>query len=184
MRLRRAAGSGLAFAEPVSVIAKSTSPPVPPHTRLVSWVRLTWFTVGVGTMLVVASLAGCGRVVPVDHTASRLAPAGGTISGTVRGRDSSAARDGRVVEVVNIADDQRHRTTTNSGGGFTIKVKPGKYRVELTLRDGEVLEKQPGVLNVDRSEDGARADFLIGGRRAARPRGGTKSDVGLGSPIA
>ena len=144
---------------------------------------LTWFTVGV---LIVFFIAGCRRGVPVFDPGSRPERAEGTISGTVRGPESSTALEGRIVEVVNIETNERQRATTNNAGGFSFKVKPGKYRVELTLRDGEALVKQPGVMNVNRSDVDAHADFVIGSTRASRPpRGaGPRIDHGLGSPIA
>ena len=115
----------------------------------------------------------------------RPAQAEGTISGTVRGPESVSAIEGRVVEVINLETNERQRVTTNNAGGFTFKVKPGRYRVELTLREGESLVKQPGIMNVNRSDVDAHADFVIGSVRVARPRGPAyRTDNGLGSPIA
>jgi hypothetical protein len=108
-----------------------------------------------------------------------------TISGTVRGSESSAALEGRVVDVVNVQTNERQRVATNRTGGFTVKVKPGKYRVEVTLRAGEALVKEPGVMDVNRASRDAHADFVIGTVRVSRPRGPAyRVDHGLGSPIA
>ncbi|MDQ3213145.1 MAG: hypothetical protein M3Q85_10775, partial [Acidobacteriota bacterium] len=69
-------------------------------------------------------------------------------------------------------------------GGFTFKVKPGKYRVELTLLDGEHLVKKPDVLDVDRSDVDAHADFVLGSPSVERPRyHAPRSDDGLGAAI-
>ncbi|MGH9374225.1 MAG: carboxypeptidase-like regulatory domain-containing protein [Vicinamibacterales bacterium] len=109
----------------------------------------------------------------------------GTISGTVRGPDRSGATEDRIVEVVNIETNQRRRVTTNSAGGYTLTVKAGRYRVDLALRDGESLIRQPGLVNVDRNDVDAHADFVIGTIRVTRPRGPAyRTDNGLGSPIA
>lgn len=80
----------------------------------------------------------------------------------------------------------RQRTATNNAGGFTFKVPPGKYRVQLTLIEGESLLKQPGVLNVNRSDVDAHADFVVGSARVSRPRSTRplRTDDGLGAPIA
>jgi hypothetical protein len=66
-----------------------------------------------------------------------------------------------------------------------VKVKPGRYRVELKLHDGEAIVKQPPVMNVNKSDVDAHADFLISRVRLSRPRGPAfRTDHALGSPIA
>ena len=69
-------------------------------------------------------------------------------------------------------DTQRHRVTTDPAGGFTSRCEPGDYRVELTLREGEAIVRQPGVIHVNRSDVDADADFVIGNGRVSRPRPG------------
>ena len=130
------------------------------------------------------SLAGChGR--PVVDLGTKPAEADGTISGTVRGPESASAISGRTVEVVNVDTGESQRGTTNLAGGFTFKVKPGKYRVELPLQDGEVLVKKPDVIHVNRSDVDAHADFVLGATRVSRPRTRMpRSDDGLGAGIA
>jgi hypothetical protein len=87
------------------------------------------------------------------------------------------------VDVVNIDTGERQHATTNIAGGFTFKVKPGKYRVELTLQQGETLVKKPDVIHVNRSDVDAHADFVLAAARVSRPRM-PRSDDGLGSAIA
>jgi hypothetical protein len=136
-------------------------------------------------LLSLAALGACRRGVPVIDLGPRPPTMDGTISGTVRGPEGTSAIDGRVVEVVNLATGERQRMVTNSAGGFTFKVKPGKYRVELTLRDGESLIKQPGTIDVNRSDVDAHADFVLGSARISRPRGPAyRAADGLGSPVA
>ncbi len=130
-------------------------------------------------------VAGCRQGMPVVDTGPRPPQADGTISGTVRGPQGTSAVENRAVEVVNVATGARQRTTTNNAGGFTFKVAPGKYRVTLTLLDGEVIIKQPSVINVNRSDVDAHADFVIGTSKVIRfrwPR--LRGDDGLGPPIA
>lgn len=129
--------------------------------------------------------AGCRQGVPVIDTAPRPQQADGTISGTVRGPEGTSPIDGRTVEVVNLETGARQRTTTNNAGGFTFKVPPGRYQVELTLREGEVIVKRPGVMSVNRSDVDAHADFVLGVARTARPRlPVNRGFAGLGSPSA
>src|SRR4051812_45748654 len=77
------------------------------------------------------AVAACHPGTPVVDTGPKPVQADGTISGTVRGPEGTTPFDGRAVEVVNVDTGARQRVLTNSAGGFTFKVRPGKYRVEL-----------------------------------------------------
>lgn len=133
----------------------------------------------------VLSLSACRQGVPVLDPGSRPVVAAGTMSGTVRGPEGSSPFHGRTVEIVNLETGARERTTTSNTGGFTFKVRPGRYRVELTLLDGETLVKRPGVIDVNRSDVDANADFVVGTSRLARPRfAAPRTNNGLGPPIA
>lgn len=130
------------------------------------------------------ALAACHGGPVLDLT-PKPAEADGTISGIVRGPEGTSAVSGRTVEVVNVDTGERQRTATGLTGGFTFKVKPGKYRVDLSLLDGETLIKRPDVINVNRSDIDAHADFVLGASRASRPRTRMpRSDDGLGAGIA
>jgi hypothetical protein len=178
---RQDGACGPEFARPVDVMAKALARRV--HHRFGSHgTLLLGFTLALLALVIVA---GCRRGVPIVDTAPRPPEAAGTISGTVRGPESAAALEGRIVEVINVETNERQRVTTNSAGGFTVKVKPGRYRVELTLRDGEAIVKGPGIMNVNRSDVDAHADFILGSARVSRPRGPAyRTDHGLGSPVA
>jgi hypothetical protein len=53
------------------------------------------------------------------------------------------------------------------------------------LHEGENLIKSPGVLDLNRSEIDASADFVIGASTIVRPRyHAPRSDDGLGAAIA
>ena len=122
---------------------------------------------------------------PVVDLSPKPMQADGTISGTVRGPEGTSAIEGRSVEVINVDTGERQRVLTSNVGGFTFKVKPGKYRVELALQDGETLLKRPDVINVNRSDVDAHADFILGVSRISRPsKRIPRADDGLGSAIA
>jgi hypothetical protein len=139
-----------------------------------------WLFLGLATVLM---LAAC-HPGPVLDLGPKPAQADGTISGTVRGPEGTSAIDGRDVAVVNVETGERQHTATNNAGGFTFKVKPGKYRVELSLHDGETIIKKPDVINVNRSDVDAHADFVVAAARVSRPRfRAPRADDGLGSAI-
>jgi Carboxypeptidase regulatory-like domain len=134
---------------------------------------------------VLLSTTGCRPGKPVIDTGPKPSRMDGTISGTVRGPQGGTPIEGRTVAVVNIATSERQETTTSNTGGFTFKVKPGKYSVEVTLRDGETVLKHPGVIDVSNSDVEAHADFIIAPTRVARPRfHAPRGDDGLGAGVA
>jgi hypothetical protein len=84
--------------------------------------------------------------------------------------------------VINVDTGERQSMLTSNTGGFTFKVKPGKYRVEVALTNGESIPKQPGVMTVNKSDVDAHADFVIGTTKVSRPP--ANGDSGLAPPIA
>ena len=138
----------------------------------------------VALIVTLASLGACHGA-PVLDLSPKPQQADGTISGTVRGPEGTSAIEGRSVEVVNVETGERQRVATNPAGGFTFKVKPGNYRVELTLQDGETIVKKPDVIHVNRSDVDAHADFVVGVVRISHPRNRIpRADDGLGAAIA
>jgi len=138
----------------------------------------------VALVVTLTSLAACHGG-PILDLSPKPLQADGTISGTVRGPEGTSAIEGRSVEVINVETGERQHATTNNAGGFTFKVKPGNYRVELTLQEGEALVKKPGVIHVNRSDVDAHADFVVGVVRISYPRNQIpRADDGLGSAIA
>jgi hypothetical protein len=145
------------------------------HRSMALWL----FAALAGIVLLAACHGG-----PVVDLSPKPLQADGTISGTVRGPEGTSAIEGRQVEVVNVDTGERQHMVTNNAGGFTFKVKPGKYRVELALHEGETLLKKPDVINVNRSDVDAHADFIVGAARVSRPRcRAPRADDGLGSAI-
>ena len=122
---------------------------------------------------------------PAIDTAPRPAGSAGVISGTIRGPEGASALEGRVVEAVNVDTGERQRAATSTTGGFSFALEPGRYQVELTLRAGESLVRQPGIINLSSSGPDTHADFVVGTARISRPRAPAyRTDDGLGSPIA
>lgn len=136
-------------------------------------------------VLVAGVVTACRQGVPVIDTSPRPPETDGTISGTVRGPEGTSAVAGRTVEVINVATGDRQSVATNSAGGFTFKVKPGRYRVELTLLPGEALVRRPSIIDVNRSDVDAHADFVVGPSKVSKPRWPRlRGDDGLGAPSA
>lgn len=136
------------------------------------------------TVLVFLIISGCRRGMPVD-TSPDTSAGDSTLRGTIRGSAGTIPVDGRTVEIVNVTTGQRQRVTTGDTGGFSMRLTPGKYRVDLVLRGGESVVQQPGIIDLDSSDPGAHADIVVGTVPASRPRGPAyRIDDGLGSPIA
>lgn len=103
-----------------------------------------------------------------------------TITGDVRGSDNTR----RTVEAVNIDNGARQRATTSPTGGFSFRLEPGKYRIVLTVHDGETIVRQPDVIDVNESGIAGHADFVVAPPRVARPRSfAPRGPDGLGSAI-
>ena len=133
-------------------------------------------------MLALLSSACGGTAGGIDGRAP--ATVSSTITGTVRGPEGRSP-DGRAVELVNIESGERLRVSTDPTGGFSFRVKPGKYRIVLPLRDGESVLREPGILDLHHPDAAIRADFVVENVRVSRPRGPAyRTDDGLGSPIA
>ena len=88
-------------------------------------------------------------------------PVGGTIAGMVS-TDGNAALAGRKVTAVEVASGARFDATTGTNGGYTIKLPEGRYRLEVELRQGEVVVKQPDETHVNKSDLDPKRNFTIG----------------------
>jgi hypothetical protein len=88
--------------------------------------------------------------------------AGGTIAGIVRTADGSTPLVTRKVTAVNIKTGARFETTTGVNGGYTIKVPDvGRYRLEVELRDGEVVVKGPEETEINNGDLDPGRNFEI-----------------------
>lgn len=105
-------------------------------------------------------LIGCRTGVPVIDTGDKPPAREGTIAGRVL-TDGNAAVVSRVVRAV-AADGTVHEATTNNAGTYSMKVPPGKYRLEVVLREGERVIKGPTETEVNPSDLDPDRSFVIG----------------------
>ena len=115
-----------------------------------------------GTLVAALGLlagAACVTSRPILATGDKTTP--GTIAGILRtsGGDVLA---GRRVEAVDVATAARFSAVTNVTGGFSIKVPPGKYRLEPELREGERVLRTPGVVDINKSDLDANREIVVG----------------------
>jgi hypothetical protein len=110
--------------------------------------------------LLLITSAACRTGTPVIDTGEKPPTRDGTIAGKVTS-EGNAAVVSRVVRAI-AADGTRHEVTTNNAGTYSMKVPPGKYRLEVELREGERLVKQPGETEVNASDLDPNRDFVIG----------------------
>jgi hypothetical protein len=151
------------------------------HGYWPKWAALAWFGIG---FLALIAISSCRQGVPVLDVAPKPVEANGTISGTVNGPEGTSAIEGRLVEAINLDTGERQKASTNSAGGFSFKLRPGKYRVEVALQEGESLVKHPGVIDLTRSDVDTHAEFVVGSAKVSRPHNSYRADDGLGAPIA
>jgi Carboxypeptidase regulatory-like domain len=85
----------------------------------------------------------------------------GTISGTVT-NSAGTPLEGRRVSAIDLTTEQHYDATTAKNGGYTIKVPPGRYRMEVELRGGDQLAQQPEQTNVNVGDVDAQLNFVVG----------------------
>ena len=93
---------------------------------------------------------------------------GGTIAGMVRATDGSMALMTRKITITNTKTGEKFDSTTGTNGGYTVKVPEGTYHIEVEVREGEVISKQPDDTQVNNGDLDSGRDFEITVRRAAR----------------
>jgi hypothetical protein len=85
----------------------------------------------------------------------------GTISGTVTS-STGTPLEGRRVSAINMATEAHFEATTSGNGGYTIKVPTGRYRLEVELRGGDQLARQPDQTNVNAGDVDEQLNFVVG----------------------
>lgn len=146
------------------------------------WLAACWLAAG---LLMLIGLGGCRQGAPVFDPTRPATEANGTISGILRGPEGTTTIEGREVEAINVDTGERHRITTSINGGFTFKLRPGKYRLSVALLPGESILKEPGVIDLNSSDLDAQRDIVVGTARIQRPHfSSPAASTGLGAPIA
>ncbi len=86
-------------------------------------------------------------------------------TGTIAGRVENSAGtplEGRRVTAIDMTTEQHYDATTEKNGGYTLKVPPGRYRMEVELRGGDQLAQQPEQTHVNVGDVDAQMNFVIG----------------------
>jgi hypothetical protein len=97
---------------------------------------------------------------PVLDTGPKPANVGGTIAGIVSTAGNTPVA-GRKVTVIEVDTGARFEATTGLNGGYTIKVPQGTYRIDVELREGERVAKQPRPTRVNMSDLDPHRDIVI-----------------------
>lgn len=111
-------------------------------------------------VLLLLLLSSCALRGPVGGATDPPPGAGGTISGVVR-TASGTALSGRKVTAINTQTAQRLETSSGTDGGYTMKVAPGHYRLQVEVRDGEVVTRAPDDVHITASDLDAGRNFVI-----------------------
>jgi hypothetical protein len=116
---------------------------------------------GVAALLMLVTAACASNNHPSIGSPNPTGAPTGTIAGIVSTADRSTAVTGRKVTAINTASGARVEGTTATNGGYTLQVPVGSYRIEVELRSGERLQKQPDPTNVGSGDLDAGRDFVI-----------------------
>ena len=111
--------------------------------------------------LLLAIVAACAPRGPVIGRGDTPPGVGGTISGFVRASAGDSPLSARKVTAVNLATGERIETSTALNGGYTMKVAPGRYRLEVELREGEALASAPDNVEISSSDLDASRNFVL-----------------------
>jgi hypothetical protein len=118
--------------------------------------RMLATTFAISTLAVFAAACHPGAVINADPQ-----PVGGTIAGIVRATDGAVPLMTRQVTATNVTSGTPYVGTTGPNGGYTIKVPEGTYRIDVEVRDGEVVAKKPDQIEVNNSDLDSGLDFEI-----------------------
>jgi hypothetical protein len=114
------------------------------------------------TVIALTGGMACRHDVMVADAAPKPPTPAGTISGQVQTPGNGAAVVGRAVTAINNADGQRYQVRTNNTGGFTLRVPPGSYRIEVEQQPGETVSGAPSDQKVGPSDIDSRILITVG----------------------
>lgn len=147
--------------------------------------RVTWVIAILVALIGGVAGVACRRGVPVVDPGPKPPTVDGTISGRLTTENDAARLVARRVEAVNIDTGERRAVSTSTDGGFTLKVPPGKYRLQIELRPGETILKAPDTIDINESD--MDDDILVVVSVAPpkpHPADSIRDTEGLGAPIA
>lgn len=110
-------------------------------------------------LILTGSACRSGQPLLVSAMGDKTTP--GTIAGivTVSGGEPLA---GRNVHAVHVTTSRRYSAVTNVTGGFSIKVPPGEYRLQVDLQEGERVVHDPGIVHINKSDLDANLKIVVG----------------------
>ena len=109
-----------------------------------------------------AAATGCRSGQPIYSATPKDQTTPGTIAGIVSTGEGGGPLAGRRVDAVDLSGGRRYSATTNVAGGFSIPVPPGKYRLDVELREGERVVRSPGTIDINKSDLDANLEVVIG----------------------
>lgn len=109
-----------------------------------------------------AMTSGCRTGQPIYDRTPEDQTTPGTIAGIVADAGGGPVA-GRPIHAVSLTGGRRYSATTSVTGGFSIPVPPGKYRLEVELREGERVVRSPGTIDINESDLDANLEVVIGG---------------------
>lgn len=118
--------------------------------------------VAVALAATLAAAPGCRSGQPIYSSTPADHQTPGTIAGIVSAGEGGEPVVGRRVDAVNLSGGRRYSATTSVTGGFSIPVPPGKYRLEVELREGERVLRSPGIIDINKSDLDANIKVVIG----------------------
>jgi hypothetical protein len=121
-------------------------------TRIAPW--------AVALTLLAATACRAGRPLIDTSPADQTTP--GTIGGILKDAGGGPVA-ARVVHAVRADTSLKYSATTNVNGGFSIQVPPGHYRLQVELREGERVLKDPGRIHITKSDLDANIEVVLGG---------------------
>ena len=113
------------------------------------------------SVLVLLAGAACHTNRPLWSATPGDKTARGTIAGIMRTTGGDVL-PGRQVNAIQVGTSQSYSAVTNVTGGFSIPVPPGKYRLEPELREGEKVVRDPGIVDINKSDLDANLVIVVG----------------------